>query len=254
MIAAIANQKGGVGKTTTAVNIAGLLAQRGLRVLLIDMDPQGNAATCLGIAKHSLERTIGDVLLGDIPAQTALVQTGRPSYELLPATPDVAGTAVALATFPQRELRLQCTLEPLLGHFDWVVIDCPPSLGLLTINALAAAHQVFIPLQCEFLALEGLAQLKETIDVVRDRVNPALYIGGIIMTMYDGRANLARQVVEEVQHYFPRRVFNTLIPRTVRLSEAPSHGKLIYEYDPRSRGAQAYAMLTEEIVGGETGV
>jgi chromosome partitioning protein len=252
MIVAIANQKGGVGKTTTAVNVAGFLAQRDRRVLLVDMDPQGNAATCLGIAKQALQHTVGDVLLGNIEAKDVIINTGRPRYDLLPATPDLAGTAVTLTNLPEREFQLRHALEPVLQQYDWILIDCPPSLGLLTINGLVAAQQVVIPLQCEYLALEGLVQLRETIEVVQNHLNPPLHIGGLVMTMYDGRGNLARQVVEEVQRYFPRRVFKTLIPRTVRLSEAPSHGELVFEYDPRSRGAQAYAILTEELLRGET--
>lgn len=246
MIVAVANQKGGVGKTTTAINLSGWLAHQGRRVLLVDMDPQGNAATCLGVAKQTLEHTVGDALLGEVEAKDAIISTGRPGFDLLPATPDLAGTAVALAGMLARETRLRQALQPIAEWYDVILIDCPPSLGLLTINGLVAAQQVLIPLQCEFLALEGLAQLRETIGLVRTHLNHQLHIGGVIMTMYDGRANLARQVVEEVRRYFPQRIFNTIIPRNVRLSEAPSHGELIYEYDPQSRGAKAYAALTEE--------
>ncbi len=248
MIIAIANQKGGVGKTTTTINVGGYLAQSGRRVLLVDIDPQGNAATCLGIAKRELDQTIGEVLLGEATAEAAIVQTGRPGLDLLPATPDLAGTAVALVPMLARETRLARALAPIGDWYDMILIDCPPSLGLLTINGLVAADRVLIPLQCEFLALEGLAQLKETIELVRSQLNSRLQIGGVVMTMYDGRANLARQVVEEVRRYFPQRIFNTLIPRNVRLSEAPSHGELILEYDPQSRGAKAYATLTEELL------
>jgi chromosome partitioning protein len=248
MIIAIANQKGGVGKTTTTINVGGYLAQSGRRVLLVDMDPQGNAATCLGIAKRELDQTIGEVLLGEASVDAALVQTGRPGLDLLPATPDLAGTAVALVPMLARETRLSRALSPIAERYDMILIDCPPSLDLLTINGLVAADRVLIPLQCEFLALEGLAQLKETIDLVRSQLNSRLQIGGVVMTMYDGRANLARQVVEEVRRYFPQRIFNTLIPRNVRLSEAPSHGELIAEYDPQSRGAKAYASLTKELL------
>lgn len=248
MIIAVANQKGGVGKTTTAINLGGYLALNGRRVLLVDMDPQGNAATCLGIQKRQLEYTVGEVLLGEIAAQTAILQTGRPGFDLLPATPDLAGTAVQLASLMARETRLRQALAAIADWYDYVIVDCPPSLDLLTINGLTAAKQVLIPLQCEFLALEGLAQLKETIELVRTHLNNDLSIGGVVMTMYDGRANLARQVVEEVRRYFPQRIFNTLIPRNVRLSEAPSHGELIAEYDPQSRGAKAYAALAEELL------
>lgn len=248
MIFAVANQKGGVGKTTTAINLGGYLAQSGRRVLLVDMDPQGNAATCLGIQKRQLEQTIGEVLVGEVPAQAAIIATGRPDYDLLPATPDLAGTAVQLAGMMARENRLRQALTFIADRYEFILIDCPPSLGLLTINGLTAAQRVLIPLQCEFLALEGLAQLKETIELVRTHLNPELMIGGVLMTMYDGRANLARQVVEEVRRYFPQRIFNTLIPRNIRLSEAPSHGELISEYDPQSRGAKAYAALAEELV------
>ncbi len=248
MIIAVANQKGGVGKTTTAINVSGYLALSGRRVLLVDLDPQGNAATCLGIQKQSLEQTIGEVLLGETTAQEAVLPTGRNGFDLLPATPDLAGTAVSLAGMLARETRLRQALEPISSSYDFILIDCPPSLDLLTVNGLAAAHQVLIPLQCEFLALEGLAQLKETIELIRKHLNSRLHIGGVVMTMYDGRANLARQVVEEVRRYFPQRIFNTIIPRNIRLSEAPSHGELIGEYDPNSRGAKAYAALVQELL------
>lgn len=254
MIIAVANQKGGVGKTTTTINLGGYLAQSGRRVLLIDLDPQGNAATCLGIQKRELEQTVGEVLLGEAPPEAAIIETGRPGLALLPATPDLAGTAVALASKMARETRLKQALAPVVDWYDVVLIDCPPSLDLLTINGLAVAQQVLIPLQCEFLALEGLAQLKETIELVRTHINNGLYIGGVVMTMYDGRANLARQVVEEVRRYFPQRIYNTIIPRNIRLSEAPSHGELIFEYDPNSRGAKAYAALGEELLQREGGV
>lgn len=245
-ILALANQKGGVGKTTTSVNLAGELARRGSRVLLIDCDPQGNATTSLGIAKSSLQTTTYDLLMGHAPLEQVAISTGRDRFSLVPADQDLAGAEVELSNAEQRERRLMTALDG-AGQFDWVLMDCPPSLGLLTLNALCAAQGVLIPLQCEYLALEGLAQLKGTIDRVQTYMNPGLYIAGVIMTMYDGRTNLAQQVVEEVRRYFPQRVFSTLIPRSVRLSEAPSYGQLIAEYDPQSRGAQAYAALAEEV-------
>lgn len=247
-IMAIANQKGGVGKTTTAVNLCGELARRGRRMLLIDSDPQGNATTSLGIAKRELQTTTYDVLMGQLLLAEAVRPTGRPNYDLLPADQDLAGAEVELAGTNQREWRLASALEGVMGVYDQIVIDCPPSLGLLTLNALCAADAVLIPLQCEYLALEGLAQLKGTLDRVREKLNPRLRILGVVMTMYDGRTNLAQQVVDEVQRYFPRLICRTLIPRSVRLSEAPSHGKLIAEYDPQSRGAVAYTALVEELI------
>lgn len=247
-IIAVANQKGGVGKTTTAVNLAGELARRGQQILLIDGDPQGNATTSLGVAKASLQATTYDLLMeGSVGANT-IVPTRRTGFDLVAADQDLAGAAVELATAERRERRLQSALGPLRGRYDHILVDCPPSLGLLTLNALCAADSVLIPLQCEYLALEGLAQLKLTLDRVREALNPTLRILGVVMTMYDGRTNLAQQVVDEVQRHFPRLIFRTLIPRSVRLSEAPSHGKLIAEYDPVGRSAMAYAALAEEVV------
>lgn len=247
LIVALANQKGGVGKTTTSVNLAGELARRGRRVLLVDCDPQGNATTSLGIPKRNLRKTTYDVVMGLASAEQALTPTGRAHFDLLPASEHLAGAMVELIDVERREWRLADALQA-LGSYDWVLLDCPPSLGLLTLNALCAASQVLIPLQCEFLALEGLAQLKGTIDRVHDHLNPALAIVGVVMTMYDGRTNLAQQVVEEVRRHFPQRIFNTLIPRSVRVSEAPSYGQLLAEYDPQSRAAQAYATLTDEVI------
>lgn len=246
-IIAVANQKGGVGKTTSAVNLAAEMVARGRRVLVIDMDPQGNATTSLGINKKALSTTVYDVLLGNAPTEIVVAQTGREGLELLPATVELAGAEVELVDQPRRDSRLRDALGPISNNYDHVVIDCPPSLGLLTLNALCAAHGVVIPLQCEYLALEGLAQLKNTIDLVRTSLNPHLHIIGVVMTMYDGRTNLAQQVVAEVRQYFPQRIFNTLVPRSVRLSEAPSYGQTIREYDPQGKGTTAYAMLVDEI-------
>ncbi len=247
-ILAIANQKGGVGKTTTAVNLAGELARRGRRVLLVDIDPQGNATTSLGIAKARLTVTTYDLLLGSAPPETIPMASGRERLSIIPADQELAGAAIELVAIDRREWRLRDGLAPLFSRFDWIIIDCPPSLGLLTLNALCAANAVLIPLQCEYLALEGLAQLKTTLDRVRESLNPTLRILGVAMTMYDGRTNLAQQVVDEVQRYFPRLICRTLIPRSVRLSETPSHGQMAYEYDPSGRGAQAYAILADEII------
>jgi chromosome partitioning protein len=247
-VLAIANQKGGVGKTTTAVNLAGELVRRGRKVLLVDSDPQGNATTSLGVAKHSLPATVYDLLMQTADPALAIVSTGRERYDLIPADADLAGAALELAKVANRESRLRISLEVIGKSYDYIVIDCPPSLDLLTLNALCAAHMVLIPLQCEYLALEGLAQLKDTIDRVRDGLNPGLRILGVVMTMYDGRTNLAQQVVEEVQRHFPRLIFRTLIPRSVRISEAPSYGKLIVEYDPLGRSQQSYAALADEML------
>ncbi|HMQ34535.1 MAG TPA: ParA family protein [Chloroflexaceae bacterium] len=245
---AVANQKGGVGKTTTAVNLAGEFARRGRRVLLIDGDPQGNATTSLGVAKQGLVGTTYDLLMESEAGEGTIIPTRRAGFDLVPADQDLAGAAVELATAERRERRLAAALQPLEGRYDHIIVDCPPSLGLLTLNALCAADSVLIPLQCEYLALEGLAQLKLTLERVREGLNPGLRILGVVMTMYDGRTNLAQQVVDEVQRHFPRLIFRTLIPRSVRLSEAPSHGKLIAEYDPQSRSAVAYGALADEVL------
>lgn len=246
---AIANQKGGVGKTTTAVNLSVALAADGFRVLLIDSDPQGNATGSLGIDKNELEVSLYEVLLGDSTLKEAVVDGGRERLNVVPASVELAGAEVELATVDDadRVYRLRKALEKVPGEYDFVLIDCPPTLGQLTVNALSAADGVLIPIQCEYLALEGLTQLKNTIDLVIEALNPSLHIFGIVMTMYDGRTNLAAQVVEEVKKYFPEQIFKTVVPRSVRLSEAPSYGQSIFEYDPASRGAVAYKALAKEV-------
>lgn len=248
IVIAVSNQKGGVGKTATSVNVAGELARSGKRVLLVDCDPQGNATTSLGINKRALEATTYEVLMGIADPAAAICATGRERYDLLPASEHLAGAMIELASAAEREWRIRGVVRQVAPHYDIVLIDCPPSLGLLTLNALCAADYVLIPLQCEYLALEGLAQLKGTIDRVQQQLNSRLAILGVVMTMYDGRTNLAQQVVEEVRRYFPQRIFNTLIPRSVRVSEAPSYGQLLFEYDPQSRAAQSYYQLVQEII------
>jgi chromosome partitioning protein len=245
---ALANQKGGVGKTTTAINTAVLLAQRGFRILLIDIDPQGNATSSLGVEKRTLQATTYDVLVDEVPVARAVVPSARPNLDLLPSTPTLAGAEVELVELAERERRLARALDDASHDYDIVVIDCPPSLGLLTVNALTAARYVIVPIQCEFLALEGLGQLINTIDLVKRQLNPPLDVLGVLMTMYDARTRLSAHVVEEVRRYFPHRIFGTIVPRSIRLAEAPSYGQAIAEYDGESRGAQAYRSVVEELL------
>ena len=247
-IVALANQKGGVGKTTTAVNTAVALARRGFRVLLIDIDPQGNATSSLGVDKGSLLHSAYDVLIDEVPIARAVAVTDRPGLDLVASTPTLAGAEVELVDVPDRERRLARALTPVAGRYQVVVIDCPPSLGLLTINALTAARSVVVPIQCEFLALEGVGQLITTIDLVKRHLNPTLDVTGVLMTMFDARTRLSSHVVEEVRRYFPHRIFREVVPRSVRLAEAPSYGQAIFEYDPASRGAEAYESFVDELI------
>ena len=249
-ILAIANQKGGVGKTTTAVNLGAALAEFGYRVLVVDLDPQGNATTGLGVNAANLDNSIYDVILHDVPMEDCIEPTSLRNLFLVPATIDLAGAEIELVPMFSRELRLKRALGSVLDDFDYVLIDCPPSLGLLTVNALAAANEVAVPIQCEYYALEGLGQLVRNIERVRANLNPSLSVTTIIMTMYDARTRLAEQVVEEVRSHFGDRVCRSVVPRTVRLSEAPSFGQPIIVFDPTSKGATAYRELAKEVSGG----
>ncbi len=251
-IYAIANQKGGVGKTTSVINICAYLAGSGRRVLLVDIDPQANATSGLGFAKYELELSTYDLLLEAAEFEAIRLNQAEYKLDVLPSHPALSGAEVELVNAIGREYRLRNVLEKVNGRYDYILIDCPPSLGLLTVNALTAAKDgVLIPVQCEYLALEGLTQLTQTIELVQKYLNPNLRIRGLIMTMYDSRTNLSRQVVEEVRGYFPGKVFRTIIPRNVRLSEAPSFGQPINIYAPASPGAIAYKVLTAELVKGD---
>jgi len=260
IIYALANQKGGVGKTTTAVNVGGYLADWGQHVLVVDIDPQANATSSLGIDKRTVSLSTYDMLVREAPLDNVVQPTDQMRLHLAPASPALAGATVELISLPQREYRLRQALSRLSlsadegpgKPYDYVLIDCPPSLGILTVNGLTAATDgVIIPVQCEYLALEGLSQLARAIELVRRALNSSLRLRGLVMTMYDTRTTLSRQVVEEVRRHFPGRVFRTIIPRNVRLSEAPSYGEPILSYAPRSAGALAYAALARELLVGD---
>ncbi len=249
---AIFNQKGGVGKTTTNINLSACLALRGKKVLVMDIDPQGNTTSGLGISKKNLESTSYELLVDDKlnPLKTVL-RTSVENLDIIPASVDLAGAEIELVQLEGREKRLKRAIGKLRAYYDYIFIDCPPSLGLLTINALTAVDCVLVPIQCEFYALEGVSQLVSTIDLVRRSLNPDLYIEGVILSMFDGRTNLSHQVVQEVKKYFGDRLYSTVIPRNVRLAEAPSYGLPITTYDPRSAGAKAYQRFAEEFLNAE---
>lgn len=251
-ILSFSNQKGGVGKTSTCVNMAAALALRGKKVLLVDADPQGNATTGLGFSKNRLERSIYNVLIEEMPAKAAILKTQIDGLDILPASIDLAGAEVELVYLPTREKRLASALKEISNDFDYVLIDCPPSLGLLTINALSASDGIIIPIQSEYYAMEGLSQLLNSVKLVNKHLNPSLTVYGVVITMYDGRALISKQINAEIHKFFGKKMFDTVIPRNIRISEAPSHGKPVMLHDPRSTGAKAYVALADEFLLRET--
>lgn len=247
-VIAIINQKGGVGKSTTAVNLAAALGEKKYKVLVVDFDPQGNTTSGLGVDKNTIENSVYDVILNDVAAEDVVKETSSHKVSIIPATIQLAGAEVELVSAIAREMRLKEALALIQDSYDYVFIDCPPSLGVLTINALTASDSILVPIQCEFYALEGVSKLLESMKMVKSRLNPNLDIFGVLMTMYDSRTSLSKQVAEEVKSYFDDKMFKTVIPRNVRLSEAPSYGMSIIEYDKSSKGAEAYRDLAKEVV------
>ncbi len=247
-VIAIANQKGGVGKTTTAVNLSACLGNQGKKTLIVDIDPQGNATSGLGIDTRAVENSIYDCIINDVPMDEVILETESKKLFVCPANISLAGAELELAMKDDRAFVLKKSIEKVKGDYDFIIIDCPPSLGLITLNSFTAADSVLIPIQCEYYALEGLSQLTNTIKMVKQKFNPEIAIEGIVMTMFDGRTNLSVQVVEEVKKYFRDKVYKTIIPRNVRLSEAPSFGQPIIEYDKHSKGAECYIDLAKEVI------
>ncbi|HRS20816.1 MAG TPA: AAA family ATPase [Clostridia bacterium] len=245
---AVFNQKGGVGKTTTVINLCACLANRGKKVLMIDVDPQGNTTSGVGIDKTTLEKTIYDVLINDSDPRDCIIDTNRENLFIIPSSVQLAGAEIELTEMNKRELKLRECIDSIKDEYDYIFIDCPPSLGLLSINALSAVDSVLIPIQCEYYALEGVSQLMNTIKLVKKSLNPDLDIEGVVLSMFDGRTNLSIQVVDEVKKYFRGKVYTTMIPRNVRLAEAPSYGMSIIEYDIKSKGAESYMDLADEFI------
>ena len=250
-VIAVANQKGGVGKTTSAINLSAALAEKGKKVLLIDIDPQGNATSGVGVEKNEVENTIYDLILGETTIQSCIEYTEFENLHLIPSNVDLAAAEIELIGIPDKEFIIRKEVEKIKNVYDFILIDCPPSLNLLTINAMTTADTVLVPIQCEYYALEGLSQLIHTINLVKERLNPYLDIEGIVFTMFDARTNLSLQVVENVRANVKQKVYSTIIPRNVRLAEAPSHGYPITIYDPKSAGAESYRALAEEVISRE---
>ncbi|NLV36175.1 MAG: ParA family protein [Clostridiaceae bacterium] len=247
-VIAIANQKGGVGKTTTAVNLSSCLAVKGKKVVIIDVDPQGNTTSGLGIDKKTIDKSIYDVIINDVDIESALVETVVDNLYLCPSNIQLVGAEVELVSVISRETRMKAAIERIRDKYDFILIDCPPSLGLLTLNSLTAADTILVPIQCEYYALEGLSQLMNTVELVQRHLNPALDVEGVVLTMFDARTNLSIQVVEDVKKHFRNKVYRTIIPRNVRLSEAPSFGLPIILYDAKSKGAECYLDLAQEVI------
>lgn len=247
-VIAIMNQKGGVGKSTTAVNLSAALGEKNYKVLVVDFDPQGNTTSGLGVDKNAVEKSVYDAILNDVSMSEAVENSTSHNVFVIPATIQLAGAEVELVQADERENRLKKAIDEIKDNFDYIFIDCPPSLGVLTINALTACNSILVPIQCEFYALEGVTKLMESIKMMKSTLNPELEIFGIVLTMYDKRTSLSKQVADEVRNYFEKKVFKTVIPRNVRLSEAPSYGESIFEYDKLSKGAQAYRDLAKEVI------